>query len=605
MARGHRANHLHLVDGVRCSEYCFKDRACFRGRENLALHRQFGISKISICGESEYSSQKMENDVQFQENLVEKNFEHSALLSFLSLDCNKNSDQSAHHPSSCESENWIQMRDPKDEFLEEAKSASSACQIVCIHRPNNETKNCDLNIAAETQQSVCESDESQWISIANKAEKGEGLEVSIIGQPKTDECDFLFPGIVSVPTQEPDVAKSDGKCDGIGHEFEVQRQEDNFQSEEQGNQRSLKNSDDSNATNFFFEDGNVASATEINAEGRNAEEHVCFQSLDHSEVSSYYKDEVHVNLVNQSETDGSIQTGQLQPTIEEVFQIKENDDQAPKKDSSIAVSVSEEQVCMRQAQNQQEPVMNQNKLLSIQELLVGKVKLSNLTVAELDAVALSLGQRPLNYKHSKPVRLDHVSKLLGELGGNAVSSVPVVAPQASTIVIPSALELVHCKYGPKSIAKALVDRMVQCPTQIDDFCTRFEIMNMLALTLGSFEKPSMLSRNLNELSVDPSENCANLHKKMDDFASLIDKAMAPMHEGSFLEAAADGPKRKQKIELPQEPTIELQHTSKKPRKERIDKGMSRNKEQNGGVPVNIAASGSVPGKFSWLDMMAK
>jgi hypothetical protein len=380
------------------------------------------------------------------------------------------------------------------------------------------------------------------------------------------------------------VAKSDGKCDRIGHEFEVQRQEDNFQSEEHGNQRSLKNSDDSNnATNFSFEDGNFASATEINAEGRAAEEHVCCQSLDHSEVNSDYKDEVHVNLVNQSETDGSIQTGRLQPMIEEVFQIKENDDQAPKKDSSIAVSVSEEQVCMRQAQNQQEPVINQNKLLSIQELLAGKVKLSNLTVAELDAVALSLGQRPLNYKHSKPVRLDHVSKLLGELGGNTVSSVPVpiwgnVAPQASTIVIPSALELVHCKYGPKSIAKALVDRMVQCPTQLDDFCTRFEIMNMLALTLGSFEKPSMMSRNLNELSVDPSENCANLHKKMDAFASLIDKAMAPMHEGSFLEAAADGPKRKQKIELPQEPNIELQHTSKKPRKERIDKGMSRSKD---------------------------
>jgi len=566
-------------------------------------------------------------ETESQNDSIENKSEHAALNPFCVQTVDKKFDESveAQHPSSCESENWIQMRDPQDNALEQAECLESvglkiqACQIICI-RPNNETKKCMVDFAAEPSQSACESDESQWISMATKVGRGEKLEVPIIRQLKKDERVLETHGIVPAPPQESNEMEN-----RIEDEFEAQKHEENLQTERHGNYlqcNSSLNQNDDAAENF--EDGIMASSSDMSAE-------------EQSELNSE-KDEKCWSLLNQSGGDGrkmeTVISGQIafdtenemialdvsQARMQQIVtvgmpshntaaegpvvgvgdEIALDAKETGNQETSIQVQQTAEQFHILAAQQKHEVMMKGSTLL--QELLIGKVRLAQLSVADCDAVTMALGQQPLaKKKWSKQDKMDNITKLLGEFGGNCVSSVPVpiilqtpaLRAIASNVVIPSAMELVHCKYGTKSIAKVLADSIARSPEQPDGFCARFEIMHMLALTLGSFHKPSTLTRNLNDLSVDLRVNCAKLHKKMDYFASLIDKSMG--ENSSCLETAnAFSPKKKKHESqmTPHEPNVDiaLQHTSKKPRKERKDKGVGRKGDVNADDATETPAS---------------
>jgi hypothetical protein len=162
----------------------------------------------------------------------------------------------------------------------------------------------------------------------------------------------------------------------------------------------------------------------------------------------------------------------------------------------------------------------------------GERKLDQLNSEDIDAVTCALGQRILQKKKSE--KLLHLQKLLTTRHPSASPAVDLdLAPMkiANNSKSISAIELVHAKYGTKNIAEMLAARIVNCPIESDDFCTRFQIISALALTESSFQKPSRLNRNVYDVSVDPKINHQKLQENMDEVAALIEKAMAPMHEG--------------------------------------------------------------------------
>jgi hypothetical protein len=232
-----------------------------------------------------------------------------------------------------------------------------------------------------------------------------------------------------------------------------------------------------------------------------------------------------------------------------------------------------------------ELMSNGTKLLG--EYSAGTLKIERLTRSEINAMTLACGGKvlPNAFKGGRQAAMQHLqtvmqnkscelsiqvdqtrpesqillaATMMDDVGPKIARKTNVGATFGSSIAsaaqpvlvetpVVSAIELVHRKYGVANIAKMLADRVAQCPYDIDDLFTRLQIMDMLALGEGAVQKPSRLTRNLHELSMDPIENLATLEDKMDHFASLIENSMVPIKEGrSLLETAPSSPKGKKR-----------------------------------------------------------
>jgi hypothetical protein len=190
-------------------------------------------------------------------------------------------------------------------------------------------------------------------------------------------------------------------------------------------------------------------------------------------------------------------------------------------------------------QKKQKSMTNGANLLA--ELSKGKVEINQLKREDIDDMTICLGGKPLASAHKKILRVEKLEALIQKSSeitlksGEACSaSVPDHVPQQENSKHLSAIENVCGKYGSDAIAKMLAERLVRPHQEADDLFTRIQIMDMLALVESSFQKPSMFTRNLHELSVNPTDNREKLAVRMDQIAKLIDKAMVPINESILL-----------------------------------------------------------------------
>ena len=192
-------------------------------------------------------------------------------------------------------------------------------------------------------------------------------------------------------------------------------------------------------------------------------------------------------------------------------------------------------------QKKQKSMTNGANLLTALKLSKGKVEINQLKREDIDDMTICLGGKPLASAHKKILRVEKLEALIQKSSeitfksGEACSaSVPDHVPQQENSKRLSAIENVCGKYGSNAIAKMLAERLVRPHQEADDLFTRIQIMDMLALVESSFQKPSMFTRNLHELSVNPTDNREKLAVRMDQIAELIDKAMVPINESILL-----------------------------------------------------------------------
>jgi hypothetical protein len=198
-----------------------------------------------------------------------------------------------------------------------------------------------------------------------------------------------------------------------------------------------------------------------------------------------------------------------------------------------------------------DPTLQGKRLL--EDFNAGKVNLKQLSVAEIDAMTIAMGKTKLKGNKTKQDKLLNLVTLMR-------STMSLNEPCASFDAVPaleatnlqpvsqteglSEIEKLHCKYGPDYIAKMLADRIVECPSDIDDMFTRLQIIDMLAVTEGSFRKTPRSTRILHELSADLDDNQSKLMSKIDQFAALIEKSMKPISNESL--NITGSPKQKKK-----------------------------------------------------------
>jgi hypothetical protein len=450
----------------------------------------------------------------------------------------------------------------------------------------------------DTPPVVFENDDSQWITMSTNAHKSKELlderrNMPIQKKHFSDfEHDFQLTAMMPILLQECFSAPKNEICEGLARTIETSMPElqlpDNAQSVkvseithnelyivEKSQDRFSPCKMDLMAAKCdgeIWQETSAFSQTSNDLKSLNDEENVCDRVSEHFERESDCTIQINAN----DERNCS------QPTIAHIHGSLPVEEKQQKKESDEnANEVLEKYRTLKK----NELMSNGTKLLG--EYSAGTLQIERLTRLEINAMTLACGGKmlPNTSKGGKQAAMQHLQTVMQNkscelsiqvdqtrtesqillaatmiddvgpkiarkpnFGATVGSSIASAAQSvlAETPVV-SAIELVHRKYGVANIAKMLADRVAQCPYDIDDLFTRLQIMDMLALGEGAVQKPSRLTRNLHELSMDPIENLATLEEKMDHFASLIEKSMVPIKEGrSLLETEPSSPKGKKR-----------------------------------------------------------